>query len=191
MRHVGHLLRALIQLVAVLLTLAIVALIAFGAILTQRGWAQTTGTINVDGLHHPATVIRDAYGIIQITADDPHDLFEAQGYVHAQERMWQMEISRRIGAGRLSELFGSSEIDTDSYIRTLGWRQAAQHDLDAMSPESKAILQAYADGVNAWIKEHDGRLPTSFVVAGLLSGTGGLGGYKLEPWTPLDTATWQ
>jgi penicillin amidase len=191
MRHVGHLLRALIRLGIVLLTLAIVGLIAIGAILTQRGWAQTTGTITLDGLHHPATVTRDAYGIIQITANDPHDLFEAQGYLHAQERMWQMEISRRIGAGRLSELFGASQVDTDSYIRTLGWRQAAQHDLDAMSPESKAILQAYADGVNAWIKEHDGRLSTSFVVAGLLSGTGGIGGISLEPWMPLDTATWQ
>ncbi|HEY4227563.1 MAG TPA: penicillin acylase family protein, partial [Candidatus Limnocylindrales bacterium] len=191
MRLVTRLILALIRLVIVLLILAIVGLIAMGAIATQRGWAQTTGTINVDGLHHPATVTRDAAGIIQITATDPHDLFEAQGYVHAQERMWQMEISRRIGAGRLSELFGADEVTTDSFIRTLGWRQAAQRDLDAMSPESKAILQAYADGVNAWIKEHDGRLSTAFVVTGLKSGLGGVGGYALEPWTPLDTATWQ
>jgi penicillin amidase len=105
--------------------------------------------------------------------------------------MWQMEISRRVGAGRLSELFGRSQVDTDTYIRTLGWRLAAERDLAAMSRESVAILQAYADGVNAWIKEHDGRLSTPFVVAGLLSGTGGIGGITLEPWTPLDTATWQ
>jgi penicillin amidase len=147
--------------------------------------------IKVAALHNPVTVVRDRYGILQITADDPHDLFLAQGYAHAQERMWQMEISRRIGAGRLSELFGTSQVDHDEYIRTLGWRQAAQRDLNAMSPDSIAILQAYSDGVNQWIKQHNGSLSTSFVAAGLLSGTGGFGGITLEPWTPLDTATWQ
>ena len=76
-----------------------------------------------------------------------------------------MEISRRIGAGRLSELFGRGQVDTDRYIRTLGWRVAAQRDLDAMSVQSKAILQAYSDGVNAWIDEHKGRLSTPFVFA--------------------------
>jgi penicillin G amidase len=191
MRVVGRVILALIRIVIVLLILAIVGLIAMGAISTQRGWAQTSGTIKVPGLHNPVTVARDAYGIIQITANDSHDLFEAQGYVHAQDRMWQMEISRRIGAGRLSELFGADEVATDSYIRTLGWRQAAQRDLNAMSPDSIDLLQAYSDGVNAWIKEHDGRLSTSFVVTGLKSGLGGIGGYPLEPWTRLDTATWQ
>src|SRR5690242_15148842 len=159
-----------------------------GAIFTQRGWAQTTGTIVLDGLHHPVTVTRDGAGIIQITADDRHDLFMAQGYSHAQERMWQMEVSRRIGAGRLSELFGAGQVQKDTYIRTLGWRVAAQRDLDAMSSDTKAILQAYSDGVNAWITEHDGKLSTPFVVSGLKAGIGGIGGYSLEPWTPLDTA---
>jgi penicillin G amidase len=191
MRRVGRLIMALIRLVVVLLILAIVGLIAMGAVLTQRGWAQTTGTITAAGLHHPVSVLRDAYGIIQISADDSHDLFLAQGYVHAQERMWQMEMSRRIGAGRLSELFGPDEVATDTYIRTLGWRQAAQRDLNAMSPDSIDILQAYSDGVNDWIKEHDGRLSTPFVVTGIKSGIGGIGGFTLEKWTPLDTATWQ
>lgn len=191
MRRTARLVGGLVQLVVVVLILAILAVIVLGAIFTQRGWPQTSGTILVKGLHNPVTVVRDGAGIIQITADDRHDLFLAQGYVHAQERMWQMEISRRIGAGRLSELFGKGQIDRDRYIRTLGWRVAAQRDLEAMSADTKAILQAYADGVNAWITEHDGELPTPFVVAGLLSGSGGLGGYALEPWTPLDTATWQ
>ena len=181
----------LIKVVLVAVSLAIVAVIVFGSITTYRGLPQTTGNLVVDGLHRPVTVIRDAAGIIQITADDRHDLFMAQGYVHAQERMWQMEISRRIGAGRLAELFGKGQVERDTYIRTLGWRVAAERDLAAMSAESKAILQAYADGVNAWITAHNGDLSTSFVVAGLLSGTGGLGGFTLEPWTPLDTATWQ
>jgi penicillin amidase len=188
---VARVLSRLFQLALVLVTLAIVVVMVFGAITTQRGWPQTSGQITIDGLHALVTVIRDRYGIIQITADDPHDLFMAQGYAHAQERMWQMEISRRIGAGRLSELFGKSQLDTDRYIRTLGWRVAAARDLGAMSPDAIAILTAYADGVNAWINEHSGRLSTPFVVAGLLSGSGGVGGITLEPWTPLDTATWQ
>ncbi|HUQ44238.1 MAG TPA: penicillin acylase family protein [Candidatus Limnocylindria bacterium] len=191
MRLVGRVVGRLLQLLVTLVSLAIIALLVLGSITTQRGFAQTTGTISVAGLNHDVTVARDRAGIIQITADDRHDLFLAQGYVHAQERMWQMEVSRRIGAGRLSELFGKGSIDRDRYIRTLRWRVAAQRDLDAMSADSKAILQAYADGVNAWITEHDGRLSTPFVVAGLLSGSGGIGGYTLEPWTPLDTATWQ
>jgi len=179
MRFVGRLVRALVNLVVVLLVLAILALVVMGAITTQRGWPQTTGTLKVAGLNSPVTVTRDGAGIIQITANDSHDLFVAQGYVHASERMWQMEVSRRIGSGRLSELFGKSSLDRDKYIRTLGWRQAAQRDLSAMSSDSIAILQAYSDGVNAWIKEHDGRLSTPFVVAGLLSGTGTIGGFSL------------
>jgi penicillin amidase len=190
-RRVGGLIGALIRLVAVLVSLVIVAIAVIGAIATQRGWPQVTGTLAVKGLNAQATVIRDSAGIIQISADSTHDLFFSQGYVHAQERMWQMEISRRIGAGRLSELFGKSQVDTDRYIRTLGFRVSAQRDLDAMSAPSKAILQAYSDGVNAWIDEHNGRLSTPFVVAGALSGTYDIGGYRLEPWTPLDTATWQ
>ena len=188
---VVRLLSRLIQLLIVIATLLIVVVMVLGGIVTQRGWPQTSGTITLTGLRQPVEVVRDRYGILQITADDRHDLFMAQGYVHAQERMWQMEISRRIGAGRLSELFGASTLDKDKYIRTLGWRGAAQRDLDALSSDSKAILEAYAEGVNAWIDQHDGRLSTPFVVAGLLSGSGGLGGITLEHWTTLDTATWQ
>ena len=191
MRRIARLVGRLVELVVVLLCLAIVGVVVLAAITTQRGWIQATGTITIQGLHRPVTVVRDRYGIIQITADDRHDLFLAQGYVHAQERMWQMEVSRRIGAGRLAELFGKSQVDRDRYIRTLGWRVAAERDVATMSDDSKAILRAYSDGVNAWITEHDGQLSTPFVVAGLLSGGGGLGGIPLEPWTPLDTTTWQ
>ena len=190
-RAAGGLVWSLVKLIAILLSLVIVAIVVLGAITTQRGWPQINGSLAVAALQAPVTVVRDGNGLIQITADTQRDLFIAQGYVHAQERMWQMELSRRIGAGRLSELFGESQVDRDKYIRTLGWRVAAQRDLDAMSLQSKAILQAYADGVNAWITEHNGRLSTPFVVSGVLSGRYDIGGYELEPWTPLDTATWQ
>jgi penicillin amidase len=186
-----HPIRFAVRLLVFAIVIAILTAFVIVAAVTARGFPQLSGTIHIPGLHAQVTVQRDDNGIAQITADDPHDLFLAQGYVHAQERMWQMEISRRIGAGRLSELFGPSQVDTDSYIRTLGWRQAAQRDLDAMPDDVKADLQAYSDGVNAWIHEHDGRLPLAFVVAGLKSGSGGVGGLHLEDWTPLDSATWQ
>jgi len=179
------------ELLLIGVVIAFVATTALVTLATVRGLPQTSGTIQAKGLAAPVSVVRDAAGIIQITADSPHDLVVAQGYVHAQERMWQMEISRRIGAGRLSELFGPSQVSTDTYIRTLGWRLAAQRDLDAMAPGSRALLQAYADGVNDWIDQHNGSLSMPFVVSGLLSGSGGIGGIHLEPWTPLDSATWQ
>ncbi len=180
--------------VRALVILVVVALLGVGglvAALTARGLPQTTGTIRIEGLHAAVSVIRDGAGIIQIRADDSHDLFLAQGYVHAQERMWQMEVWRHIGAGRLSELFGEGRVDADRFIRTLGWRHAAQRDLDAMPEDVRDALQWYADGVNAWIGDHDGSFGPPFVIAGLLAGTGGVGGYTPEPWTPLDSATWQ
>ncbi|MBF8290419.1 MAG: peptidase penicillin amidase [Chloroflexi bacterium] len=158
---------------------------------TGRGLPQTDGTIQIEGLHAPVTVIRDTAGIIQIRADDPHDLFLAQGYAHAQERMWQMEVWRHIGAGRLSELFGPASLERDRFIRTLGWRQAAQRDLDAMPVDVRDALEWYADGVNAWLADNKGSFGPPFVIAGLLAGSGGAGGYTPEPWTPVDSAGWQ
>src|SRR4249919_2807568 len=101
---------------------------------------ETTGTIAATGLGAPVTVARDATGIAHITADTPHDLFTGQGWVHASERMWQMEVWRHVSAGRLSELFGASQVKADKFIRTLGWRVAAQRNLDAMGPEARATL---------------------------------------------------
>ena len=115
----------------------------------------------------------------------------AQGYAHAQERMWQMEVWRHISSGRLSELFGAGSLDKDKFIRTLGWKQAAQQDLDAMPPDVRDALQWYADGVNAWIADQHGSFSLPFVLTGLRTGAGGLGGYEPQPWTPLDSAAWQ
>ena len=104
----------------------------------------------------------------------------AQGYVHASERMWQMEVWRHISAGRLAEMFGASQLDTDKFIRTLGWRIAAQRDLDAVAPEARAVLDAYTEGVNAWLDGHRGSLGLAFLAAGVTP----------EPWTDLDTVAW-
>ena len=129
----------------------------------------------------PVTVVRDATGIAHITADTTHDLFVAQGYVHASERMWQMEVWRHISAGRLAELFGQGQLDTDQFIRTLGWRVAAQRDLDAVGPEARAVLDAYTEGVNAWLDGHRGSLGLAFLARPASTP---------EPWTKLDTVAW-
>ena len=187
MRIVGRVVKGL----AIVVVVVVVAVVGLLAAVTGRGLPRTSGALHVPGLHAPATIARDANGMLQIVADDPHDLFLAQGYAHAQERMWQMEVWRHISSGRLSELFGKGRVDTDRFIRTLGWRQAAQRDLDAMPQDARDALQWYADGVNAWIADNEGSFGPPFVIAGLLAGTGGAGGYTPEPWTPLDSAAWQ
>ena len=186
--------RVLAGVIAALLVVVLVA-VALGvgvvAWTTSRGFASTSGTVSLPGLSAPVTVTRDVNGLARIVADTPADLFRAQGHLHASERMWQMEVWRHISAGRLAELFGADQVDTDRFVRTLGWRQAAQRDLDAASADSKAALQAYADGVNAYLEARKGRLGLSFVVVGALGGNGsGLDGYVPEPWTPLDSVAW-
>jgi len=177
----------------VVIVLVLVLVVAFAGLFTWvvvRGMPQREGTVHIPGLGAQVRVVRDQYGIANIYASTTADLFAAQGYVEASERMWQMEVWRRIGAGRLSELFGSSTLANDEYIRTLGWRQAAENDWTVMSDAGKLALQSYADGVNAWIDQH-GDLPLPFVIAGLQGARGGLSGFKPEPWTPIDTLTWQ
>jgi penicillin amidase len=172
--------KRLLVIAAVVVLVALVAVVGLLAAVTARALPQATGTARVPGLAASATVVRDDAGLAHITADSPHDLFFAQGYVHAAERMWQMEVWRHIGAGRLSELFGESQLDTDRFIRTLGWRVAAQRDLDAVGPTTRTVLDAYADGVNAWLDGHRDSLGLAFLASGDVP----------EPWTPLDTVTW-
>ena len=181
--------RILRQLLTILLVLIVlVAAVAGGGYLylTRRAFPQTDGTAQVAGLSSPATVIRDKNGIPNIYASNLHDLFFAQGYVHAQDRLWQMEIGRRGVAGRTSELSPSvSSLENDKFVRTLGWRRAAEADFEALDDKGKAILQAYADGINAFMTTHENNLPIEFPIVGAF-GSQGLT-YKPEPWTPIDT----
>jgi penicillin amidase len=164
----------------VVVLLAVVGGLGVVAWLTARAQPPMTGDLRVPGLTAPATVQRDVRGLAWITAESPHDLFFAQGWLHASERMWQMEIWRHIGAGRLAAAFGESQIATDRFIRTLGWRQAAERDLAAQSPEVRATLEAYANGVNAWLDANRGSLGVPYLVSGV----------DPAPWTPLDTLLW-
>ncbi len=143
----------------------------------QRTLPQTTGTLTVQGLNQPVSVIRDQWGVPHITASNLHDVIFAQGYVTAQDRLFQMELSRRIAQGRLAELFGKDQIATDAFLRTLGIYRITQARLAHVDAQSFSILQAYADGVNAFTATHKNTLPLEFSVLGITP----------EPWTPTDS----
>ena len=181
--------RILRRIVLVVLVLVIVlGAIGVGGFLylTRRPFPQADGTLRLAGLTAPVTIIRDKFGIPHTYASNVHDLFFAQGYVHAQDRLWEMEASRMGISGRTSELSLSTKtIEQDKFVRTLGWRRAARADYNALSGEGKAILQAYADGVNAFITTHQDSLPIEFLIVGLFGSKGP--GYKPEAWTPIDT----
>jgi penicillin amidase len=181
----------LVRLLVVVLVVVIAAVASLVGFVTLRSLPQTDGRIALPDLEALVTVRRDAAGIAHIYGDTPHDLFLAQGYVHAQERLWQMEVWRHISSGRLSELFGKATLDQDRFIRTIGWRRAAERDLEALPADVRAGLDAYADGVNAYIDAHKGSLPLAFIVTAIQSGAGGIEGYELEPWTALDSLAWQ
>ncbi len=151
-----------------------------------KSFPQVDGEIQLEGLNGQVDIYRDQMGIPHIYASTEHDLFFAQGYVHAQERFWQMDFYRHVGQGRTSEMFGKSSVENDMFLTTLGWRRVAAVEYESFSPESKAILEAYAEGVNAYLKDHDGdAVSLEYAVLGLLSPD-----YQIEPWEPLDTLSW-
>lgn len=152
-----------------------------------KSFPQVDGELHIAGLDGPVDVYRDGMGIPHIYASTTHDLFFAQGYVHAQERFWQMDFWRHIGSGRLSEMFGASQLDTDKFLRTLGWHQTAEQEYAKLKPKSKAILDAYVEGVNAYVADKE---PVEISLEYLIL-TGVLNrGYTIEPWTPVNSLTW-
>ena len=114
--------------------------------LGQRRLPQTDGLLRLPGLSGPVEIIRDRWGVPHIYAENVQDLFFAQGVVHAQDRLWQMELNRRIAAGRLSELFGEVALDTDRLARTFGFRRLAEADWEQADGEIRAILESYTRG---------------------------------------------
>lgn len=165
-----------------LLVVVLVLLVAVpvGAYLWLRtSLPQTSGAVRVSGLDGPVEIVRDRWGVPHIFAGTDHDAFFGLGYVHAQDRLWQMEMNRRIGAGRLSEILGEATLAIDKFQRTMGYYRAVQDDFAALSPASQQILQAYADGVNQWLAEGH-TLPPEFLLLGV----------KPDPWTPYDSLVW-
>ncbi|MEV0576273.1 penicillin acylase family protein [Streptomyces sp. NPDC050392] len=178
------------RLIVIVLVLALVAGIGYGtywSVSTVRAsYPQTSGTAQLAGLDSNVDVKRDSYGIPQIYADTDADLFRAQGFVQAQDRFWEMDVRRHMTAGRLSEMFGSGQVETDSFLRTLGWRKVAQEEYDnVLSDETKKNLQSYADGVNAYLKGRDGKdISVEYAALGFTND------YKPTKWTPVDSVAW-
>ena len=178
--------RILAGVVVVLLLLAIVVS-GVGYYTVRRAMPQTSGSLAVPGLQSLVQVVRDQQGIPHIYASTSHDLFMAQGYIHAQDRFYQMDFWRHETAGRLSELYGPSTLSVDKFIRTLGWHTLAEKEYEAADPASRALLEAYAAGVNAYLATRSG--PDISLEYSILSLTG-LSGYKPEQWTPADSLAW-
>ncbi|MDR6866974.1 penicillin amidase [Microbacterium resistens] len=152
----------------------------------QRSFPQTAGELDIDGLQAQVTVQRDDRGIPTITAENAHDLFLAQGFVHAQDRFWEMDFRRHVTSGRVAELFGESQAKTDMFLRTLGWHEVAEQEVEAMDPTTRAYYDAYADGVNAYLKGRSGaEASLEYAVLDLTTP-----GYSPEPWTPADSVAW-
>ncbi len=179
-----------LRLLVLVLVLAIVVGVGYGAywsVSTVRAsMPQTKGSITLQGLSGPVDVKRDGYGIPQIYASSDEDLFMAQGFVQAQDRFWQMDVNRHTTSGRLSEMFGKSQIKTDEYLRTLGWHRVAQKEYESkLSPETKKYLQAYSRGVNAYLKGKDGAdISAEYAALSFVND------YKPESWTPVDSVAW-
>lgn len=182
MRAVG---RTLFRLITFLLIAGLVVGV-IGLYLVRRSFPLVDGEVRLAGLDAPVEIIRDSNGIPHIFASTTHDLFVAQGYVHAQDRFWQMDFWRHIGQGRLAELFGSSQVDNDIFLRSLGFTELSEVEFEELDDESRAILEAYSEGVNAYLADHSGT-KLSFEYATLVLQTRG---YEPEPWDPVDTLSW-
>lgn len=144
--------------------------------IARNGLPQTSGMIEA-GVTAPVEIYRDQYGIPHIIATSMEDLFFAQGYAQAQDRLWQMDMSRRGVGGKLSEILGEDYIDTDQFVLTVGFYRAAEKNYSLMSASTKALLDAYSAGVNAYIDDNSERLSPEFTLLG----------YNPEPWVPLDS----
>ncbi len=170
--------------VVVLLFVAMVALVPLsvgGTYLYFRpGLPAASGRLTASGLKAATDVVRDRWGVPHILAQDEDDLFFAQGYVQAQDRLWQMELARRTAHGTLAEVLGAQAVASDRLARTLGFTRGAEREWEVLDPDAKRALEAYARGVNAYLAAPGRQLPPEFALLG----------YRPTPWQPLDSVAW-
>ncbi len=171
-------LRRIVVVIGILVLLVVLLIPLAGYLILRRSFPIIEGTVQVPGLKVPVEVYRDKWGVPHIYAQNVEDLFFAQGYVTAQDRLWQMEFNRRVGSGTLSEVLGEATLENDRFIRTIGWRKIAEVEAANLDPESRLTLKAYAAGVNAFIDQSI--LPPEFLILG----------FKPDPWTPADSIAW-
>lgn len=146
--------------------------------LTRRPLPKKNGRLSFSGLHEPVEIITDRHGVPHIYAENEDDLYFAQGYVHAQERLWQMEFNQRLCSGQLAAVFGPVALETDRFSRRLGMHRASATDFARLSPHHQRVLEAYARGVNAFINHK--RWPLEFTLLRTRPTT----------WTPVATIQW-
>ena len=160
-------------------TLLIIAVVAGGTAwwFIYRPLPQLDGSLSLPGVQKEVTVERDNWGVPHIRASSLVDAVEAQGYVMAQDRLWQLDLMRRASRGQLSEIVGPLALQSDKQFRTFGFSRAADRDFAAMDKDSRALMEAYARGVNAFSQQHQNNLPLEFT---LLK-------YKPQPWLPTDS----
>ncbi|HWS76165.1 MAG TPA: penicillin acylase family protein, partial [Quisquiliibacterium sp.] len=166
-------------------TLLALVMLAAGLVVAYRfaGMPQTRGELELAGAHEGFTVVRDTHGIPHVFASRPDDAYFALGLLHAQDRLWQLEMNRRIVAGRLAEVLGPGALETDRFLRTIGVRRNAERVHANLDAATRAALQAYADGVNAGIglvEREPWKLPPEFLVLGV----------RPEKWSPVDSIGW-
>jgi len=159
---------------------AIVVILVAGIFWLQTSLPKTSGRLLLPGISAPVSVLRDSKGIPNISAKSDADAYFALGYVHAQDRFWQMETMRRFGAGRLAEIFGEPAIGADRWMRTLGLYQRVERQAAKLDQPVREALQSYARGVNAWIESRSGLPSIEFAVFR----------YTPEPWKITDSLVW-
>ena len=169
------------------LTVLLLVVVTVGGALWQysrQALPQTDGVQTVKGqpdqVGADIKIERDAHGIPTITAATPNDAMYGLGFVHAQDRLWQLETHRRIGSGRLAEAFGEAALDNDKFLRALGVKRAAAAQWAAAKGDARSAVLAYTAGINAYIQTAMKARPPEFLVLGI----------QPEPWTPEDSMAW-
>lgn len=178
--------RRFVWIIVGLLATVLIAVSVFAFVTVRRSFPATSGSVTLSGLTNDVEIVRGEFGIPQIYATNSADLFFGQGYAHAQDRFFEMDFRRHVTSGRLTELFGRSALETDKFVRTLGWRRVAEQEVAALDAQTMELLEAYAAGVNAYIDgKSGGELSLEYA---LLSLTGP--DYRPEPWEPADSVAW-
>ncbi|MFZ4848753.1 MAG: penicillin acylase family protein [Caldilinea sp.] len=169
--------------IGVLLFLLVLALLGALLFLYLYGWRmqratpRLEGRISVAGLAQSVEILRDKHGVPHLYAQSEADLQRALGWVHAQDRFWQMEQARRVAQGRLAEVFGEAALEADRFARTVGLQQAAEADVALLDPATRQLLAWYCEGVNAYLAAHPGRVSAEHNLLRV----------PVEPWRITDT----
>ncbi len=174
---------ALLRRLPVLLAAGLIELITFAAgalaLVLLLSLPRLEGTLVVEGIERPVSITRDRFGIPTIEAASETDAYFGLGFVHGQDRLWQMEFHRRLGQGRLAEILGPAALPTDRLLRTLGLHRRAEADFAALDRHSRELVEAYVAGINAAIATRR-LLPPEFLIFDV----------RPEPWRPADSLVW-